>query len=130
MTIFPGVVSLDDSNIKVTVGLDDNTITLVAGEVEIGEWSSSECQIKENGKGSWVIEAEEERLPFLPDDPSGFALWLNGDVSSPQIQPSPAGGSDPAIEGPPPRPLTVTAFYALAALTTALGVWALITLIT
>jgi len=130
MTIFPGVISLDDSNIKVTVGLDDTTVTLVAGEVEIGEWSASECRIKESGEGSWVIEAEEEALSFLPDDPSGFALWLNGEAPSPQIQPSPAGGSDPAIEGAPPKPSTLTAFYALSAFTSALGLWSLITLIT
>ncbi len=130
MTIFHGVVSLDDSSIKVTVGLDDTTVTLVAGEVEIGEWSSSECRIKESGEGSWVIEAEEERLSFLPDDPSGFALSLNGDASPPQVQPSTVMGPDPAIEGAAPKPSTVTAFYTLAALTAALGLWALITLIT
>ena len=130
MTIFPGVVSLDDRDIKVTVGLDDTTVTLVAGEVEIGEWSSSECRIRENGEGSWMIEAEEESLSFLPDDPSGFALKLNGDASPPQIQRSPVTGPDPAIEGPAPKPSTVTAFYALVGLTAALGLWALITLIT
>ena len=130
MTIFPGVVSLDNRDIKVTVGLDATTVTLVAGEVEIGEWSSSECRIKENGEGSWVIEAEEEALSFLPDDPSGFALKLNGDASPPQIRRSPVTGPDPAIEGPAPKPSTVTAFYSLVALTSALGLWALITLIT
>ena len=38
MTTFPGVATLKEDNVPVMVGLDDEKITLVSGEVSIGEW--------------------------------------------------------------------------------------------
>jgi len=129
MPRFPGVVTLNEDHVAVTVGLDDDRISLVAGEVPIGEWPSGEYVVIDLGEGTFVIEAEEDSISFHPDDPSGFARGL-GQEPDPQVTNEPAQSLDTIEikEGPPPQPSTIVAFYALVVITAALGIWALISL--
>jgi len=137
MTTFPGTVAFEDDRVPVTVGIDLDKITLVSGEIEIGEWSAAECTFLEKGDGSWVIEAEDDAVFFLPDDPGRFARGLAGhliidtDALTDEIGPiaatDAAGFSVP--DGPSAKPLTLVGFYALCVVTAALGVWALFSLI-
>lgn len=130
MITFPGVVTLNDDNFPVTVGLDEEKITLVSGEVPIGEWLVGEYEVFDLGSGTFVIEAEDDSISFLPDDPGSFARGLH-------LEPVPATANDRSRsmdtieikDGPPPRPATVIAFWLLVAVTTALGIWAAIGLL-
>jgi len=130
MTTFPGVVTLNDDNVPVTVGLDEDRITLVSGEGSIGEWLAGEYEVIDLGSGTFVIEANDDSIPFLPDDPGSFARGLHR-------EPVPATVSDRSApidsieikEGPPPKTATLVGFWILVALTTALGVWAAIGLL-
>ncbi len=128
MTSFPGVATLKDDHVPVMVGLDDEKITLVSGEISIGEWLAGHYQVVDLGSGEFVIEAEDDSIPFVPDDPSSFALGLHHD-------PTPAEAdraSTAAIEvrdGPPPQPLTLVGFWVLAAITLGLGIWATLSLL-
>ena len=132
MTRFPGVVTLDEDHVPVMVGLDDDRISLVAGDVSIGEWQSGEYVVIDLGEGTFVIEAEEDSISFLPDDPDGFARGIGHD-------PEPAVAARPAVspvsdtivikEGPRPQLSTVAAFYTLVVVTAALGIWAIISLL-
>ncbi|HSJ85476.1 MAG TPA: hypothetical protein VLA91_16870 [Acidimicrobiia bacterium] len=125
MTTFPGVVTLNDDNVPVMVGLDAERITLVSGEISIGEWLAGEYEVIDLGSGTFVIEADKDSIPFLPDDPGSFARGLHR-------EPVPATVSDRSApmdsieikEGPPPKSATLVAFWLLVALTTALGIWA------
>jgi hypothetical protein len=137
VTTFPGTVAFEDDRVPVTVGIDLDKITLISGEVEIGEWSAAECTFLEKGDGSWVIEAEDDAVFFLPDDPRRFArrlaahLIIDTDGLTDEIGPiaatDAAGFSVP--DGPSAKPLTLVGFYALCVVTGALGVWALFSLI-
>lgn len=129
MTTFPGVVTLNDDNVPVTVGLDEDRITLVSGEGSIGEWLAGEYEVIDLGSGTFVIEANDDSIPFLPDDPGSFARGLHREPV-----PATAGRSAPMdsieiVEGPPPKTATLVGFWILVALTTALGVWAAIGLL-
>lgn len=136
VTTFPGVVTLADDNVDVTVGVGEEEIRLVAGDVEIGLWGASECSIKDAGNGVFLIEAENDALPFSPVDPEGFARVLTNrapqDVPGSQRPSHPtndSSGETIEIEvGPPPRLMTTLGFYLLAGGTAALGLWALISL--
>jgi len=131
MTRFPGVVTLDEERVDVTVGLEGDKISLVAGDVSIGEWGAGEYVVVDLGSGTFVIEAEEGSISFHPDDPGGFARGIVG-------EPEPAAEDEPIRgrsldtieikEGPPPGRATLLGFYALSAVTVALGIWALISL--
>ncbi|MGH8915392.1 MAG: hypothetical protein ACRDZM_12860 [Acidimicrobiia bacterium] len=130
MMTFRGVVTLDEDHIPAMVGLENETMSLVAGEVSIGQWPAGEYMVIDLGEGTFVIEVEEESIAFLPDDPGGFARRIAGEA-----QTAPASGSAPVSdtivvkEGPPPQASTVAAFYTLVVVTAALGIWALVTLI-
>jgi hypothetical protein len=129
MTTFAGVVTLNDDNVPVTVGLDEERITLVSGEGSIGEWLAGEYEVIDLGSGTFVIEANDDSIPFLPDDPGSFARGLHREPV-----PAAAGRSAPIdsieiVEGPPPKTATLVGFWVLVALTTALGVWAAIGLL-
>ncbi|HEY6627746.1 MAG TPA: hypothetical protein VI193_02040 [Acidimicrobiia bacterium] len=121
----------------VMVGIDIDKITLISGEVEIGEWPTAECTFVEKGDGSWVIEAEDDSVFFLPDDPSRFAQGLAGHliIDADALTETSAAHSEAdngvfdVAEGPSPKVLTVVGFYALCAITLALGVWAAVSLI-
>jgi hypothetical protein len=78
------------------------------------------------GSGEFVIESEEDSIPFVPDDPRRFAEGTQGE---PESIPGRVSDHFEIRTGPPPKPLTVVAFWALAALTTALGIWGLISLL-
>jgi len=125
MTTFPGVVTLNDDNVPAMVGLDEERITLVSGEVSIGEWLAGEYEVIDLGSGTFVIEADDDSIPFLPDDPGSFARGLHR-------EPAPATVADQSRsmdsidikDGPPPQSATLVAFWLLVVLTTALGIWA------
>jgi len=130
MTTFPGVVTLHDDNVPVMVGLDDEKITLVSGEVSLGEWLAGEYSVIDLGSGAFVIEAQDDSIPFLPDDPGGFARGINREPN-PNVVSDPARSLDTMVirEGPRPQPATLIGFWVLLILTAALGIWALISLL-
>lgn len=130
MTTFPGVVTLDDDDVPVMVGLDDEKITLVSGEVSIGEWLAGEYEVIDLGSGTFVIEADDDSIPFLPDDPGSFARGLHREpVPATVADDSRSMDSIEIKDGPPPRLATLVGFWLLVALTTALGIWAAIGLL-
>jgi hypothetical protein len=123
-------VTLDQDNVHVMVGLEDDKISLVAGEVSIAEWLSGDYVVVDLGKGTFVIEAEEGSISFQPDDPGSFARGI-GRRSKHDTPAGPPARSLDTIEvkdGPRPHPTTVAGFYALVVMTTALGIWALVSL--
>lgn len=136
--IYDGIVDLDDSQVSVIVGFEENGIRLSAGGAEIGEWRDGEYRIDHRGDGVYAITAENETLRFLPADPGLFAAHLEeAKIVVVQAEPPKTPGEarhaapptpPPSVEAPPPRPLTRVAFYALAALTAGLGLWALTSL--
>jgi hypothetical protein len=130
MTSFAGTVALEDDNVPVTVGLHDDKISLISGDVSIGEWQAGEYLVIDLGEGTFVIEAEQSSLAFHPDDPGGFARSI-GQETLPQETSAQTMPSDTVVivESPPPRPATVAAFYTLVAVTLALGAWALLALL-
>ena len=84
------------------------------------------------GAGEFVIEAEDDSIPFVPDDPSSFALGIQRDIETPAAAAEEAGRSTGALEvkeGPPPKPATLAAFWVLAIITAALGIWATVSLV-
>jgi hypothetical protein len=127
MTTFPGVATLKEDNVPVMVGLDDEKITLVSGEISIGEWLAGQYEVIDLGSGEFVIEADDDSIPFLPDDPSGFALGIQRESETPVNTGRPA--TLEIKEGPPPKPVTVIAFWVLAVITAALGIWATLSLL-
>ena len=128
MTTFPGVATLKEDNVPVMVGLDDEKITLVSGEISIGEWLAGHYEVIDLGAGEFVIEAEDDSIPFVPDDPSSFALGIHRDTETPVAAGRPSEALE-VKEGPPPKPATVAAFWALAVITAALGIWATLSLL-
>jgi hypothetical protein len=123
-------VALEDDRVPVTVGLDGEKISLVAGDVPIGEWPAGEYLVIDLGEGTFVIEAEDESLSFHPDDPGGFARSLGGSPATTVSRVADAPSDTIEIrESPPPKPATLVGFYALVVITAALGIWAFLTLI-
>jgi hypothetical protein len=137
VTTFPGTGAFEDDRVPVIVGIDIDKITLISGEVEIGEWPTAECTFVEKGDGSWVIEAEDDSVFFLPDDPSRFAQGLAGHLiidtdaltETSATHPEADNSVFDVTEGPAPKVLTVVGFYALCAITLALGIWAAVSLV-
>jgi hypothetical protein len=128
MTTFPGVATLKDDHVPVMVGLDDERITLVSGETSIGEWLAGQYEVIDLGSGEFVIEAEDDSIPFLPDDPGSFALGIHRDPA-PSTTDRVRSDTIEVKDGPPPRPLTLLGFWVLAAFTAALGIWATFSLL-
>lgn len=146
MPRYDGTMNLDQGEIEVIIGLDPDRVHLRAGDLEIGDWGAEECSIAHLGEGVYVITAENESLRFVPKDATLFEQGLNHGtgygLSPPPEQERPGGhrgrhvrhadvpaSAPPPGEAPPPKPATVALFYALAAGTTALGVWALINIL-
>ena len=127
MTTFPGVATLKEDNVPVMVGLDDEKITLVSGEISLGEWLAGHYEVIDLGSGEFVIEAEDDSIPFLPDDPSGFAIGIQRETETP-VNTGRSSAPLEVREGPPPKPATVIAFWVLAVFTAALGIWATLSL--
>lgn len=109
-----------------TIGLEDGRVLLYSNGTEIGSWAPEECEISESGPGSYLIVAENERLPFLPasDDVFQAALAKRVTRSRPAPIDSPGYATHGQVQEAPPRPITVIGFYLLAAVTAALGLWA------
>jgi hypothetical protein len=128
MTTFPGVATLKEDNVPVMVGLDDEKITLVSGEVSIGEWLAGQYEVVDLGSGEFVIEAEDDSIPFHPDDPGSFALGIQREPETP-VAAERSTGTHVIEEGPPPKPATLAAFWVLAVITAALGIWATLSLL-
>lgn len=126
MTQYRGIATIEDDQFPLTVSLDDDKLSLVSGEVSVGEWPAGAYLVIDLGEGTFIIEAEESSIPFQPDDPGDFARGLSGETST---------GTDEEVgpivvaESPPPKPATVAAFYTLVLVTVALGVWAFISLV-
>ncbi len=147
MTIYDGVVTVDDDSIAVILGFEEERLRMSAGGAEIGEWASGEYSIDHDGEGTYTITAESETLRFVPNSPSLFAARVNGTIAPVPQPASPVADSEstaehtvtPTVavpkhidkdEAPLPRPTTLVVFYALAGITAVLGLWALAGLFT
>ena len=136
MSIHDGVVTIDENEFHVILGVEDDKIRLSAGGQEIGEWQADECTIDPAGEGVFEITAEEETLRFAPNNPGAFAAAMNGGRTPiPEaVEPEPdtedfaepATASPAQNEAPAPKMVTVVVFYALAGVTAVLGLWALV----
>lgn len=145
LSLHTGVISLGGDPIEVTIGLADGRVILESGGDTIGDWSEDECQILADGPGKYLISAESEDLPFLPDDPAEFDRVLSGtgdgteetvperaqSVSSTSVyQPSITFDPSPFhVEEAAPKTTTMLGFYFLAVVTALLGLWAVWTLV-
>lgn len=124
-----GAISLGADPIAVVVAIESDRIRLDTNGDTIGDWTRDECEITVDPSGQFLIRAEDEELPFIPNDPATFANALE-EVSSKtsSIDPSRTTGRSTADELAP-KPLTVIGFYVLAGVTSALGLWAVWSLI-
>lgn len=138
MSIHEGVVSLTEDDIPVIVELNDGTIRLTASGTEIGYWPKDECEIHHRLDGTYAISVENETLSFIPDQPTLFAAAVDGSSPNGQAQETkpappdagPAGDNTRAArEAPPPGSLTKGLFYALCALTAALAIWSMVSIL-
>lgn len=144
MPIYDGVVTLAEADIPVIVELDNGHVRLSASGREIGQWPLKECEIVHLEDSTYTISAENETLRFVPSQPSLFGAAVDDGRRhmeareeatapphpEPTEEPSDEVVDDDGIsEASPPRPLTVTLFYALCVLTAGMGVWALISII-
>lgn len=140
MSLYDGVVVFDDTNVPVIVGLQEDGLSMSSGGAEIGQWGDGEFSIDPTEDGAYAITAENETLRFVPTDPSLFAAGMGLGVTPPAAQdeaqearddtsPRPqASGEMKNGEAPAPKTLTRVGFYVLAAVTAALGLWALASL--
>lgn len=119
-----GVVTLDGQALDVTIQIELERIRLATNGTEIGNWNSDECQIVESGSAGYLILAENEELPFTPLRTELFAAALAETISTDQEQASEPVTTVETVEEPEPGPVTMVAFYLLAAVTAALGLWA------
>ena len=126
MTRYAGVATVENDHVPIRIDLDEEKIALVSGEISIREWAAGDYQVIDLGSGEFIIESEEDSIPFVPDDPRSFAQVARGESA-----PKGASVTDSwEIQiGPPPKPLTLIGFWVLAAGTAVLGVWGLISLI-
>ena len=147
MPRYDGIVSLDHDVVQVIIDLDPDRVHLRAGDHEIGDWAAGECAIAALGDGAYSITAENQSLRFVPRNPRLFEDGLNHGtgygMSAPsqsdaaghrvgrhtKTPPEAAAATGKETEAPPPKPVTVALFYALAAATGALGIWALLSIV-
>lgn len=118
MSEHQGIIDLGEQTVQVTIGISDIEVHLMTDQAEVGKWSHNECHIVESGTGRFLIEAENDSLPFIPRDPAGFARVLVATLPKTRGIPT-----DRALV-PPPKPVTLAMFYALSAVTAGLGAWA------
>lgn len=140
MSLFDGIVTVEDNQVPVIIGLEEDRIRMSSGGAEIGEWVEGEYSIDQDGDGSYTITAEDESLRFVPTNPALFAAGLHMEPpappSTPNGHPEQASGARPPIpqgtddrDVPEPKTITLGVFYALAGLTAMLGLWALVSLL-
>ena len=137
MSIYDGVVTTDEDDVQVILGVDEDKIRLSAGGSEIGEWSAEDCSIDAVGNGTFTITAEDETLTFVPNNPTIFAAAIDGrrvpdQMAEETVEESTESAVVTSIEAdqiPDAKPVTMVVFYALAAVTAVLGLWALINII-
>jgi hypothetical protein len=138
--IFDGVVTVDDDEVPVIIGLEDDGIRMSTNGTEIGEWATGEFSIDHHGDGVYTITADNETIRFVPNRPDLFAAGVGHPRPTAQAPaPAPAPrqpedearhmAEDQADGAPPPKPLTRALFYTLAGTTAALGLWALTRLV-
>jgi hypothetical protein len=143
VTIYDGVINLDDNQISVIVGFEGAVLRMSSGGAEIGEWAEGDYSIVHDGEGVYTITAEGEALEFHPNNPGLFAATLNGavtpiperateqyeteDIGREKVKES-APQESPEV-APPPKKVTRVAFYALAGVTASLGLWAVMSLL-
>jgi hypothetical protein len=126
VTTYAGVATVENDHVPVKIDLDEEKISLVSGEVSIREWLAGDYQVIDLGSGEFVIESEQDSIQFVPDDPRRFAEGIHGE---PESVPGRVVDTFEIRTGPPPKPLTLVGFWALAVVTAALGVWGLISLL-
>lgn len=137
LSIYDGVVTLDERDVPVVVELRADHIRLSASGTEIGQWPTAECHIAHVSESTYAITAEDETLEFVPNQPVLFAAAVNGGSrhDSPVVEPSfeldteQGRPSSSDRVAPPPKPLTMGLFYALSVATAALAVWSLVSMI-
>lgn len=137
MSIYDGVVTVDEDDVQVILGMDDDKIRLSAGGLEIGEWPADDCSIDPVGNGVFTITAENETLTFVPNNPTTFSAAMNvervpvQEPDRPRVPSEEISNDKSKLKDdiPNANSLTMAAFYALAAITAVLGVWALVTIV-
>lgn len=123
-----GAISLGADPIVVVVRVEADRIRLDSNGSEIGDWTRDECKIIVDPSGHYLIRAENEELPFTPDDPVAFADALNEvPPVNPVEKPQPATRS--TVDELAPQRWTVVGFYLLVGITSALGLWAVWSLV-
>lgn len=128
MPLYDGVVSVNDGDIGVIIGIEEDRIRLSAGGSEIGDWDISDCAIELVEDGVYAITAENESLRFVPNQPSLFAqaVALEDAPEEPEVPVVHHLGSDDGAvrEGLTTRVL----IWAAAIVAGGLGIWAFISL--
>ena len=133
MPIFDGLVTVNEDQVPVIIGLEDDGIRMSANGTEIGEWPTGHFKIDHRGDGVYTITADDESLLFTPNRPDLFAKGLGHPLvatSEPAAEGPSPNVEEPrsGAEAPTPRPITRALFFTLAGTTGALGLWALIRL--
>ena len=128
------MVRLDNEQVPVIVGFQENALRMSSGGEEIGEWAEGDYSIANAGDGVYTITAENEALQFTPANPTLFAAELGGGIevpapTEPVAQAEPTDNGAVEDEAPQPKKATMIGFYVLAAVTAALGLWALVSLV-
>jgi hypothetical protein len=77
MPIYDGVVTLAQADIPVLVELEDGHVRLSASGREIGQWRTDECEIVQVEDGAYAINAENETLHFVPNQPTLFGAAVD-----------------------------------------------------
>lgn len=131
MPIFDGLVTVNEDQVPVIIGLEDDGIRMSTNGTEIGEWSTGQFKIDHRGDGVYTITADDESLLFKPNRPDLFAVGIGNPLVA---EPAPVAEAvsnvdEPVLEQSAPKPITRALFYTLAGTTGALGLWALIKLV-
>ena len=93
MSIHDGVVTIDEDDVQVILGVEEDKIRLSAGGLEIGEWSVKDCSIDPAGDGVFTITAENETLTFVPNNQTTFTAAMNGGSITDAVPEPPVEGS-------------------------------------
>ncbi len=127
MPLYDGVVSVDDGDIDVIIGIEDDRVRMSSGGSEIGEWDAEDFRIELSEDGVYAITAENESLRFVPNEPGNFARVVPGY----DPRPSPAVGTmTEAVEADKTQSRSSRVLmWAVATGVGGFGVWALVTML-